>query len=223
MSDPVRNPDWYRVKYSLAAECLNWALAEGGVGGQQLVDANRETRELLAVVDRRLHRRRGWGRKARREADPRLDAFLGGHVKPGALILLAGIELVVRGAGEERTVEVQDLSLDEVERQIEKGARVDPFAIVRRVEAHWEPLPPAISYNLACFFMQAGWAPEALRHLTDCVEGTAPSFRPLLQAQLEGDPLLGPLLEMSDETLFDEPVKRLVDRQKDRHRREDWL
>jgi hypothetical protein len=208
MSRPPSNPDWYRVKYSLATERLNRALAAGDELPAQLKKAEVETRELLKAIVRWLRRPKQWGLRAIRDSAGReMDSFLRDHLQPSALVLLAGIELEqAKAAGGKPNPNAATLELGELRAQICEGAAVDPFVIVRTVEAHWEEPPVGISYNLACFQAQAGLPRIAVERLRDCVEATAPSTWPQLRARAESDPALEPVRGELDDLFVDDPL-----------------
>jgi tetratricopeptide (TPR) repeat protein len=202
------NPDWYRIKYSLAAERVNWALADGGVRGVQLARAAAETWWLLNAVDRRLGRPKSWGLRAvQDDAGRALDAFLRWHLKPCLLVLLAAIELErSRSDGREPPADSESRAIGQLEGEIRKGEAVDPFLTVQAVEASYRELSPGLSYNLACFYAQAGDSPRAVAHLHEAVEGTPPSAWPRLRAEVERDPVLEPVRGALGD-LFEDPLR----------------
>jgi hypothetical protein len=205
----LSNPDWYRIRYSLAAERVNWALADGGARGVQLLAAEIEAWDLLSAINRWLGRPKSWGLRAiRDDSGPALDAFLRDPLKPSLLVLLAGIELARYSAWEEQepAQEGGAEALGQFEEQILSGAAVDPFLMVQAVEASYREPSPGILYNLACFHAQAGNSSRALESLGKTVEATPPSAWPRLRAEIESDPMFGSIRrEASD--LFEDPVK----------------
>jgi len=224
---PQQNPDWYRVKYSLAAESFNAAYVaaleeprsslvfEGEVRSaraESIAAAEGETRGLLGAINGRLHRNRGWGIGRRRQDDRGLDDFLRSHLRPSALVLLAGVELFKRGREESRLQgDVEEWCLEDLEARVDGGQDFNPYALVSRVAARWEPLPASISFNLACFYTQAWHLNDddeddllmaAQRYLRRCVEATAPSERDRLRGEIGSDPVLDRLEQWADITLF---------------------
>lgn len=112
------DPDWYRIKYSLASERFNWAdvmqrerdieqVKRAPGEGEQ---AKQEAQELFTAIRRRLKGRkwRSWRRwfavrrrtKRRFAALEKLDDFLDTEFEPAVLVLLAGIELFEQSRGE---------------------------------------------------------------------------------------------------------------------------
>lgn len=232
MTAPRQNPDWYRVKYSLAAESFNAAyvaergdiaspgerrssVADGGEAetarAERIAAAEGETRELLGAIEAWLHRDRGWGLRRRRRNGRGLDDFLSSHLRPSAFVLLAGIELFKRGREESRAqADLEEWCLDDLEARVGDGLDVNPYALASRVAARWDPLPASISFNLACFYTQA-WRDDedgadlfaaAQRYLRRCVEVTAPSERDRLRDEIGSDPILERLARWADGTLF---------------------
>jgi len=206
----LSNPDWYRIRYSLAAERVNWALADGGVRGVQLLAAKIEARDLLGAINRRLGRPKSWGLRAiRDDAGPALDAFLRDPLKPSLLVLLAGIELARSGSAWEEQEPAQGggaEALGQFEEQILSETAVDPFPMVQAVEASCREPSPGISYNLACFHAQAGNSSRALENLAKTVEATPPSAWPRLRAEIESDPMFGSIRRDAPD-FFEDPVK----------------
>jgi hypothetical protein len=208
---PFSNPDWYRVKYSLAAERVNWALADDRERRRQLDMAKAESRALLSEIDRRLRMPRAWGLRAINDrVGPELDRFLQGHLKPGLLVLFAGIELAKDGArAGESKASAGILRLNQLERLIQAGAPLDPLLIVHVVEAGYREPSAGLSYNLACFYSQAEDSDGALIHLRSTIELTPPSSWSRLRAEIERDPVLKPLHGKLDD-LFGNPLEQAV-------------
>lgn len=155
---PFSNPDWYRVKYSLAAERVNWALADDRERRRQLDVAKAESRVLLSEINRWLRRPKSWGLRGVKEerAVRELARFLQDHLKPSLLVLFAGIELAKDGrwAGESK-VSAAIPKLSRLELLIQAGAPLDPLLIVHAVEAGCREPSAGLSYNFACFYSQA--------------------------------------------------------------------
>jgi tetratricopeptide (TPR) repeat protein len=195
------NPDWYRVKYSLATQRVNWALVEKKEA--QMARGEDEARSLLTTVHDRLSREREDGDDAERA----LDAFLDDDLKPSLLVLFAGIEL--SKSDRSRTVSTpndESEDLDRLEERIRTGERVDPFLLVEKVVAKYKRPSPGLSYNLACFYAQAGDPRSALQHLHKTVEATPPSAWPQLRAEIEHDPMLTQLRGKVENLFRDEPA-----------------
>ncbi len=201
MSEIPSNPDWYRVKYSLATERVNWALVEKKES--QMARAEGEARSLLTAVHDRLLREQGNDD----DAEPALNAFLGDHLKPSLLVLFAGIELSKFDEGRKvSTPNAESEDLDRLEDRIRTGGEVDPFLLVEEVVASYKRPSPGLSYNLACFYAQAGDWRSALEHLRGTVESTPPSAWPRLRAEIEHDPMFAPLRGEVESLFRDEPA-----------------
>jgi tetratricopeptide (TPR) repeat protein len=195
MRPPTSNPDWYRVRYGIAVERLNWALARDEDRDGLLNAAREDSVALLEAIDRRLGRRRGWGLRAWRDRLGReLDSFLRLHLKPSLLILLAGIDLARL-----REVESEEASFQAL------GA-VNPIALARSVEEGSKAPSAGLSYNLACFYSQAGLLPLALEHLRHAIELTPPSAWSRLRTEIQNDPVLRNMAEYSN-ALFEDPLR----------------
>lgn len=219
MSDPHSNPDWFRVKYSVAATCVNWALSEeASPQDERLQEAEKELRELLRVIGE------GCGRSwwAKRRADPWLEDFLRQQVAPSALVLFAGIALA-KGVTEPGP-ELEG-SIESVVKEIGAGGMFNPFFIVNLIEESVEEsdelLAADVSYNLACFYGQSeqhlerSWA-----HLRDSFETTPLPMLSLRRTQAARDPVLQTTLrEFQSEWLAEKParVSDLI------HRRRSWV
>jgi hypothetical protein len=224
------NPDWYRIKYSLAAECFNWAYVEAGrearasdegvregAHSQKLAEAEEEARALLRAVGEQLGGKAGRRRRRLQGGNPDLDDLLRNSLKPAGLILVAGIELFKRGVEESRREgELRERSLVELEACIESGQAVNPYALAGHVKARWRPAAVPVSFNLACFntqvwrldWSEAAWR-EACEHLRHCAEATAPSEWPRLQAEIHSDPFARHLAAWADAEIFAVPPTRL--------------
>lgn len=183
------NPDWFRIKYAIAAEYANGALAgdafEEDWDEDPLEAANQHVRELLEAIEAKLA-------EGDEEGDP-FAAFLRDRLVPSAYVLLAGIRYAVeRRQGRTLVVEpIERRPRDEIEATIGATEPPSPFAIVRMVEEGWQPLPPEVSYNLACFYAQVDRGDEAYAHLREALVATGPGRRTTLLGQAARDPLLG--------------------------------
>lgn len=109
------NPDWYRTKHALAAECVSWAAGESDTEAMSLLDrAEQCVSELLGQVDAMLGPRTG-DRRERNAGGEALRSFLADDVAPTARVLLLEIDAAKQsreaGSKSEVTVEiVRDLS-----------------------------------------------------------------------------------------------------------------
>lgn len=205
------DPDWYRIKYSLASERFN--CAEATRRWREVEQAKRDTRELFIAICRRLTEKkpRSWTRwlprrqrtKRRFAALRKLDDFLGAEFEPAVLVLLAGIELFEQSSEVRAQDEPEWGSLDELRELVAAGQPVNPFALVGKAERPRAGPVPEVSFNLACFYSQA-WRAEgsledshllkrAFIYTRSCLDETAPSERNRLYWEIETDPFLEPV------------------------------
>jgi hypothetical protein len=160
-ADPQRhNPDWYRIRYQLAALYLNRAsFHEGGPRlAEDLQQALGESTELARVsVDVALTegapvrpRRMRWQRAERVQERRDLSDFLRSTIVPSALTLLAGALLVDREQNPpvlRASVELH--SYRDVLNALDND-ELDPDELVKFVERQAQ-LAPRVYYNLACY------------------------------------------------------------------------
>jgi tetratricopeptide (TPR) repeat protein len=205
------DPDWYRIKYSLASERFN--CAEATQRWREVEQAKLDARELFIAIRRRLKERKSSARRRwlpkrqrtrrRLAALRRLDDFLETQFEPAVLVLLAGIELSEQSRGSRAQDEPERGSLDELRELVAAGKPVSPFTLVSRVERPRAGPVPELSFNLACFYSQAWQAEgspvgsyllERVRIYTlSCLDDTAPSERDRLYWEIETDPFLEPV------------------------------
>ena len=194
---PVDNPDWYRIKYQLAALYTNWA-ADSAPGLHKESRAERaatEAKELaittLAAIDGLKNARGGRGTAPRSYLRSTLRPFLKGTIEPSLLTLLAGTVSPLpprpEGWSDERPTRGDvraSLAAD----------RVDPWQLIAYVD-HDSHRPPETQFNLACFYTRAGDLTAASKHLLRAVRETQSQERQRLVDAALIDPVLSPLLE----------------------------
>lgn len=199
------DPDWFRIKYSLASERFNCADLTGR--SRDVGRAKEEARELFAAIRERLEVRSesNWHESRRRLAAlEKLDNFLEEEFEPAVLVLLAGIELSERARGAGARDKSERKSLDELRELVVAGKPVSPFALVARVEERWPAPAPELSFNLACFYVQEWQVEEepgggdyrlarAIEYTRRCLDDTAPSERLRLRWEIKTDPFLWPV------------------------------
>ncbi len=194
---PIENPDWYRIKYQLAALYLNWAAdSEPGLNKDRRAErAAKEAKELavatLAMLAQLGRGRRGRGTAPRAYLTRTLRPFLEGTIEPSLLTLLAGTvsPLPPRPAqwpGERPTREAIRSSLAE--------NRIDPWQLIAYVELG-PARPPETQFNLACFYTRAGDLTTASKRLLRSVRETQRQERQRLVDATLIDPVLAPLLQ----------------------------
>jgi hypothetical protein len=205
MKDPHSNPDWYRVKYTLAAEYANWSMEPKEARPASLVNAEREARELLGAAWSKLEGDQEASGGVRGTRNLALDDMLRRTVVPSALILLAGVLLAEQGGDEtaRKTEHAGKLDPAQVRNLVVSGKSVSPFSIVELVESQ-----PSLSrdtlYNLACFYAQAGDFDLAIEHLRSVLRDAPASGRRVLVGQMQRDPVLRPVMRKFRRELSDE-------------------
>jgi tetratricopeptide (TPR) repeat protein len=171
MGNPLANPDWYRVNYSIAAEHTNWALeGERSQRAERLERASANARRMQEATARTLARRM-WGAKAMRKERKELLAFLHHEVKPCLEVLAAGIQLAKEEMGSSKAAVEEALALvTHYAESADHGANVE--------------------YNLACLYAQAGERKAARAHLDAALEKTSPTEQLLLVWRVGHDSVL---------------------------------
>ena len=194
---PTDNPDWYRIKYQLAALYTNWAAdSEPGMNRDRRAQrAAAEAKELaivtLAAIDSLKNPRGGRRAAPRAYLTDTLRPFLEGTIEPSLLTLLAGTvsPLPPRPTGwpgERPTREDIRASL--------AADPIDPWQLISYVE-QGPNRPPETQFNLACFYTRAGDLTVASKRLLRAVRETQHQERQRLVDVALMDPVLSPLLE----------------------------
>jgi tetratricopeptide (TPR) repeat protein len=194
---PKANPDWYRIRYQLAALYANWAAASEP-GKHRETRADRATKEAKALaidtlkaIKRRTRSRRGKGVESRAYVRDTLRPFLEGTIEPSVLTLLAGTisPLPPRPAGWPGKRWTREQVLNSLVTDA-----IDPWALIAYVEKG--PNRPAeTQFNLACFYTQAGDLTTAPTCLQRSVRETQRQERQRVIDAALIDPVLAPLLQ----------------------------
>lgn len=191
------NPDWYRIKYQLAALYANWA-ADSEPGANKETRTQRSVEEARALAGATLEaldglttRRRGHGQTSRAYQRDTLCPFLEGTIEPSALALLAGTVMPLPQRpegwpGERPTRADLIASL--------AANVVDPWQLIAYVELGHNR-PPETEFNLACFYTRAGDLTTASKRLLRSVRETQRQERQRLVDAALIDPVLAPLLQ----------------------------
>ena len=194
---PLENPDWYRIKYQIAALYLNWAAdSEPGANRDKRADrADEEARTLAAttlsvLIDFTSHRR-ARHTTSRAYLRDTLHPFLEGTIEPSALTLLAGTvsPLGARPAGWPG----QRPNREDIAASLATDA-IDPWQLIAYVELGHHRSPET-EFNLACFYTRAGDLTTASRRLLRSVRETQRQERQRLVDATLIDPVLAPLLQ----------------------------
>lgn len=197
------NPDWYRIKYQIAALYANWAVVSeeknqadrarrASTEGKQLADTTLDTLARLAKGGR------GQGKAPRGYLQDTLRPFLEGTIEPSVLALLAGTVSPLPPRPDVWPPRDRP-SRDEVRaslaaKEIDPSNEIDPWQLMAYVEKG-PNRPPETQFNLACFYTRAGDLTTASRYLLQSVRETQRQERQRLVDVALGDPVLKPLLE----------------------------
>lgn len=194
---PSENPDWYRIKYQVAALYTNWA-ADSEPGSNRDKRAARAAREAQALAAKALEVIAGREARERSRGSARnaylrdtLHPFLEGTIEPSVLTLLAGTvsPLPPRPPGWPGARPT---------RQALRGALtanvIDPWQLISYVESG-PNRPPETQFNLACFYTRAGDLTTATKRLLRAVRETQRQERQRLVDVALIDPVLRPLLD----------------------------
>jgi hypothetical protein len=184
MKDYRLNPDWYRTKYNLASERLNWAASGDSPGRAKCLEAAREcVRELLAQLEATLDdRQRG------HRPDAELRDFIVGDIRPNAELLLAQIEVAERKGA---------VGSDQPDEEGGDGGGGEPAAAVATTESTVEtvletaPDTPELNYSIARLYAQAQARDLARKYLDLAVDRTEPNELQALAHRIVRDPVLG--------------------------------
>ena len=194
------NPDWYRIRFQLAAVYLNWA-ADRAESDTRRPERAAKAKEHATLVARQTLETLETPPSVRRESvSPQflkrtLAPFLEDTVEPSALVLLACVTyrdptshhdpISPFRPEDARTSRAQVLAAME-------GGPIDPWLLVRYVELG-DQLPPNARCELACFYMLTRDYATAARWLTEAIRDAPATEQGYLFEVAETDPTLGPL------------------------------
>jgi tetratricopeptide (TPR) repeat protein len=194
---PLENPDWYRIKYQIAALYTNWA-ADSEPGTNRDKRARRAAEEAkalagttLEVIVRPPKRARGQGSVPKAYLTNTLLPFLEGTIEPSVLTLLASTvsPLPKRPAGWPGARPTRE----ELSAAVASGV-IDSWQLIAYVE-FGPNRPPETQFNLACFYTRAGDLSTATKRLLRAVRETQRQERQRLVDVALMDPVLRPLLD----------------------------
>ena len=194
---PAENPDWYRIKYQLAALYTNWAAdSEPGMNrDKRAAHASAEARALsIATLDALTRIAKGGGGQwtaPRAYVRNTLQPFLEGTIEPSLLTLLAGT--VSPLAPRPAAWPVARPTREQLAAALAAN-QVDPWQLIAYVELGANR-PPETQFNLACFYTRAGDFTTASKRLLRAVRETERQERQRLVDVSLIDPILAPLLE----------------------------
>jgi tetratricopeptide (TPR) repeat protein len=191
------NPDWYRIKYQLAALYTNWAAAtpshvrhneHANRALQASVDLARQTLEaIIKPPSAGIRESASSG-----FVEESLLPFLEGTIEPSALTLVACSIDPIPPAPEQRPEHRPDR---EAVLANLASPSIDPWQLIAYVEMG-EHVTPSAHFDLACFYTKIGKIAKATKRLQRAIRETAEPERKGLIAVVEKDPLLKRLREV---------------------------
>jgi tetratricopeptide (TPR) repeat protein len=200
---PDENPDWYRIKYQIAALYTNWAVESEGIkkddrSRRASTEARSVAETTLDTLARLERGGRGQGKASRAYLQDTLLPFLTGTIEPSVLALLAGTvcPLPERPDGwppHERPSR-EDVRASLAANAADPSNTLDPWQLIAFVE-RGPNRPPETQFNLACFYTRAGDLTMASRRLLHAVRETQRQERQRLVDVALLDPVLKPLLD----------------------------
>jgi len=205
---PDENPDWYRIKYQIAALYTNWALKGDESNQKNRADrAEKEAKGLAIKTLDKLIDLANKGRKQGQAPKPYLQStlrpFLKGTIEPSALTLLAGTVSPLPERPEDWPIKPptrEEVRAMLAANQSDPSNNIDPWQLIAYVE-QGSACPPETQFNLACFYTRAGDLTKAAKSLIRAVRETERQERQRLvdvavgNGVLKGDPVLEPLVE----------------------------
>ncbi len=170
MGDPLANPDWYRVCYSLTAEYANWALHDSKCKLERLERAKASSEQLHGAIAKTLGQRK-WGQAAMNRERRDLLVFLRGQLKGSLEVLAAGIQ---------------------IQSSKQAASPLQEQAVLYTVShfAAGKDHGVEVEYNLACLFAQVGERDTSKLHLERAFSATNASDRLLFAWRIKKDTAL---------------------------------
>lgn len=190
------NPDWYRIKYQLAALYLNWAAdreessaRRGDRAEKALTFAAEVAREALKTLQRQPT-------SFRTPVSPQfvedtLEPFLRGTIEASVLVLVACAVDHIPDPPAPGSYESAGRA--DILAVLESG-QIDPWPLVRYVESG-DQHPPNAMFELACFYTRARDLGKAAEWLMRAVQETPEPEQEILIQVAEDDPTLAFLRE----------------------------
>lgn len=184
MKDYRLNPDWYRTKYNLVSELVNWATSgDTTTRAERLAAARRYAQDLLAQIEMTLgDRQRG------RRPDAELCDFIADDVRPNTKLLLAQIEVAEQeGVAERERQNGEGDEGGEVESSATAGA--EPESTVETV-LETAPNTSELNYSIARLYALAQASDLARKYLDIAVDKAEPNEWQALAHRIVRDPVL---------------------------------
>jgi tetratricopeptide (TPR) repeat protein len=189
--EPQLNPDWYRIRYQLAALYTNWTAATPA-GVQHDNRAKLATEEATGLATDTLHaisEPQGGGildSTPKGFVDETLQPFLEGTIEPSVLVLVACTVDPVPASPAERPASRPTRS--EILEVLAKTP-IDPWPLIAYVEMGNTKTPNAL-FDLACFYASADDIATGVDRLMDAVRDTLGPERKGLIDVAQRDPTL---------------------------------
>jgi tetratricopeptide (TPR) repeat protein len=195
--EPDENPDWYRIKYQIAALFANWAVESEGIKKDDR--ARRAATEARGLADTTLDTLarlatggRGQGKAPKGYLQATLRPFLEGTIESSVLALLASTVSPLPEPPDGWPPHDRP-SRDDVRASLAAN-EIDTWQLIAYVE-NGPNRPPETQFNLACFYTRAGDLTTASKRLLQAVRETQRQERQRLVDVALVDPVLSPLLE----------------------------
>jgi hypothetical protein len=189
------NPDWYRVKYSLAALHTNWAgtLREAEPRDEKAIESHLEQGHKLSEEVARDSLQQLVERPAKKTSTP-LRKLLEDAVLPAALNLYAATGTGSADAGLGQEWDEQDETGDQRQllAYLEEG--LDERVALDYVTTHAPPTPRVL-YNLACAWAAIGEPDQAMDTLRKALAAASKAERRVFARLARKDPSFAPLRE----------------------------
>jgi tetratricopeptide (TPR) repeat protein len=189
------NPDWYRIKYQFAALYTNWALdtADADERAELAQRGATAARSLAQTVLDTLSQPLKASRED--EASPEylqhtLKPCLEGTIEPSILALVASTAKPIPP----RPVDWPRPrpEFEAIHAAVVADGPIDPWLLISYIE-QGVSRPPALLFNLACFYTRIGDLATAAKRLMASVRETEHPDRKALVEVAETDPALKPL------------------------------
>jgi tetratricopeptide (TPR) repeat protein len=193
-----KNPDWYRIRYQFAALYTNWATSTTNHEDREvrLARARREARSLALITIQELAAVRPRSKAAEEFVTETLKPFLEGTIEPSIIVLTASTAADELGPRPDDWP-TKEVTIEAVRAEIARAGDdssqpIDPWPLVAFVESGTNQ-PPAVRFNLACYYARTHDLVTASDWLLTAVRETPPQERLGLVDVAKKDPALDAL------------------------------